>query len=138
MCAFLWACVASLCFALLGLVKQAGELLASRIYGKAKEEMDYSLVATAVFTPVSLSAPLTCRINLKSLLVLALLCAVELLLSSTSFSCRFRTSIPLLLLFFSLSFSQLFWPFFVQFRRCVFLCRLACAVHEFILDFPFI
>lgn len=34
--------------------KKAGELLASRIYGKATEEMDYSLVATAVFTPVSL------------------------------------------------------------------------------------
>ena len=33
---------------------QTGELLASRLYGKGKEQMDYCLVATAVFTPVSL------------------------------------------------------------------------------------
>ncbi|CAN0163836.1 unnamed protein product [Ectocarpus sp. 6 AP-2014] len=31
---------------------QAGELLASRLYARATEQMDYSLVATAVFTPV--------------------------------------------------------------------------------------
>ncbi|CAM9454616.1 unnamed protein product [Ascophyllum nodosum] len=31
---------------------QTGELLASRLYGKGKEQMDYCLVATAVFTPV--------------------------------------------------------------------------------------
>ncbi|CAN0416002.1 unnamed protein product [Ectocarpus sp. 12 AP-2014] len=30
----------------------AGELLASRLYARATEQMDYSLVATAVFTPV--------------------------------------------------------------------------------------
>lgn len=35
--------------------------MASRIYGRAKEEMDYSLVATAVFTPVrnSITPPQT-------------------------------------------------------------------------------
>lgn len=31
---------------------QVGELLASRLFGKSKEEMEYSMVATAVFTPV--------------------------------------------------------------------------------------
>eukprot|EP00904_Undaria_pinnatifida_P006428 jgi/Undpi1/2915/HiC_scaffold_14.g06292.m1 len=31
---------------------QVGELLATRLYGKGTEQMDYSLVATAVFTPV--------------------------------------------------------------------------------------
>lgn len=31
---------------------QVGELLAARIYGNGTEQMDYSLVATAVFTPV--------------------------------------------------------------------------------------
>ena len=53
--------------------KQAGELLASRIYGKAKEEMDYSLVATAVFTPVSLLSPsISCRVRLEACVVLTL------------------------------------------------------------------
>lgn len=32
---------------------QVGQLLADRLYGKGTEQMDYSLVATAVFTPVS-------------------------------------------------------------------------------------
>ena len=65
-------CSGLLCFALLVVIEQAGELLASRIYGRAKEEMDYSLVATAVFTPVSLSALFFCRMAITPRMTLAL------------------------------------------------------------------